>query len=110
VFGSLHRRNRNSTAHVRNADERAGKKGRLLALSTVVTFVVSLFPPPAMAGDSVLAALETPSWKEHQRKRFHLQIGLVFWLWQCDKQKRILLSAAIRKLLHSRDWPACDRS
>jgi hypothetical protein len=52
----------------------------------VVLFVVGLLAPLAVADDGMVPAARAASWQQGQRKRMHLECGLVSRLRQCDKE------------------------
>jgi hypothetical protein len=54
----------------------------------VVLFVVGLLAPLAVADDGMVPAARAASWQQGQRKRMHLECGLVSRLRQCDKENQ----------------------
>ena len=74
-----------------------GKDGEGLATRTaettpypdpVVVFVVGLLATLAVADDRLASAARAVSWQQGQRERVHIAHGLVFRLWQCNKENQ----------------------
>jgi hypothetical protein len=76
-----------------------------------VALVVRLLAPPAMADDGIVATQRTPPRKQLQREGGY-RIGLVFGLWQCDKENhgwREGLPLTVSAKFRSEDRPSPSR-